>query len=850
MSSASNSGGLGKVLLGSAGAALLALAAAPAMAASVTWCAEAYTVNLPGAPAVPMWGYRDVTTAGAAACDTPPASPRSAAAAPVITVPAGDTSLQITLVNRLGVPTSIVIAGQDLPADGGAAVMASDVVDVPASTVCVPTPGAAASAPEHPQNCRVRSFTGETAPGATRTYTFGSAARPLRAGTFLVQSGTHPQVQVQMGLAGLVRKDALPSVSSLSGKFLFSNPDWVYDTDVPVLLSEVDDAMHARIAATLGSADPGSWKAGNNTTFDYNPRFFLVNGVPFDGTSATDLPAPTFAGGYVVLRIANAGLKSRSLVLNNGHWKVLTEDGYPYPAPREQYSLLLPAGKTSDAQVSPVSLPQTLVLFDRRGGTDNADGSPLGGQVARLTMTSGGPAPTDIADLAISKTDGLSTVYVGDTVAYTIVVTNNGPNPVSNAPVSDPLPSNLGSASWTCAPAPSCTVASGSGAIAGGVNLAANASATFTLTGTVTGTAGTLVNTASVAAPSGMRDRVLLNNSATDSDTVLVRTADLAISKSHSPAVVVAGTAVQYAITVSNATGNTAVTTTVTDTLPAALTGASWTCLASAGSTCPAGGSGNIAAPVTLAIGGSATFTVSATVSGTASGTVSNTASLSVPANVTDPNSGNNSATDTMNVIGFPSIAVLDNFTRNNANTLNNGSNWSQVTLLNAAAIRVNSNQAFCANTGLIQPCALGGAAYWNNPTAGYGAKQAAALTIAATPLAGDSLVLKATGGSANTPASFVRVRITGTQVVVETTTNSGIGYTQHGTVNLALTTNDRLTALVDAGGGVYLWKNGVYAGNVQLPNVAAWTTGGGRIGMQLPNGARVDDFAGGTVTP
>ena len=37
--------------------------------------------------------------------------------------------------------------------------------------------------------------------------------------------------------------------------------------------------------------------------------------------------------------------------------------------------------------------------------------------------------------------------------------------------------------------------------------------------------------------------------------------------------------------------------------------------------------------------------------------------------------------------------------------------------------------------------------------------------------------------------------------------------------------------------------------GTRTLPNVALWTTGGGRIGMQLPGGgARVDDFAGGTV--
>ena len=416
MRSSKYSRGHRPVLLRSVAAGLLAFGASQAMAVNVSLCAEAYTVDLPGAAAVPMWGYRALTGApGESACGAPATTDVHT---PVLTVPANDPTLVVTLVNALRVPTSIVLAGQDLPYDGTgsmAPVHATDVTDLPASTVCAGPSAADLS-------CRVRSFTGETAPGATRVYTFGSTARPLRPGTFLYQSGTHPQVQVQMGLAGILAKDATPSVASLAGRFLFNNPDWVFDADAPVLLSEVDDAMHRNIANTLGSATPGSWKAGANSTLNYSPRFFLINGKPYDGTNATDLPVQTFNGGYVVLRMANAGLRSRSLVLNNGHWQVLTEDGNSYPAPREQYSLLLPAGKTSDAQIS-VAVPATgvdksLALFDRRGGTDNADTNPLGGQVARIALTSGGPAPTDVADLSVSKSDGLATVFVGDAITY------------------------------------------------------------------------------------------------------------------------------------------------------------------------------------------------------------------------------------------------------------------------------------------------------------------------------------------------------------------------------------------------------------------------------------------------
>lgn len=207
----------------------------------------------------------------------------------------------------------------------------------------------------------------------------------------------------------------------------------------------------------------------------------------------------------------------------------------------------------------------------------------------------------------------------------------------------------------------------------------------------------------------------------------------------------------------------------------------------------------------------------------------------------------------------LPSLPVLDNFDRANANTLNNGANWSQIVLLGAAAIRVNANQAFCANTGIIPPCGLGGAAYWNNPTTGFGASQAAAFTFANTTLNGDSLVLKATGGTATLPASFIRVRYSttaGGQVVVETTTNSGGSYTTRGTLTAfgGFANGDTMTAMVDAAGVVYVWKNSTSApiGSVSIPTSGpgsfSQASGTGRIGVQLPNGARVDNFAGGTL--
>ncbi|MEP7337889.1 MAG: hypothetical protein ABI977_09095, partial [Acidobacteriota bacterium] len=261
---------------------------------------------------------------------------------------------------------------------------------------------------------------------------------------------------------------------------------------------------------------------------------------------------------------------------------------------------------------------------------------------------------TPQADLAITKTNSATSVVPGKTTAYTIVVTNNGPSAVSNALVTDTLSASISSATWTCvassgpAGGSNCDAANGAGGINATVDLAPSGTATFTLTSTVAANAtGTLSNTATVAPPTGVTDLAAGNNSATDGPDTISGQADLAITKTNGVTSVAAGGTTTYTIIVTN-NGPSAVTgATVTDTLPAAINNASWTCVPSAGSSCAsASGSGSIATTVNLAGGGTAIFTVTAQISGNASGTLSNTATVAAPAGVTDPTPANNSATD------------------------------------------------------------------------------------------------------------------------------------------------------------------------------------------------------------
>ena len=133
-----------------------------------------------------------------------------------------------------------------------------------------------------------------------------------------------------------------------------------------------------------------------------------------------------------------------------------------------------------------------------------------------------GGVVTTKTDLSITKTDGAAAAVPGNPISYTIVVMNGGSVP-GVASVADTFPAAITNVSWTAVGAGDATGFSpaGNGSIADTVNLPAGASVTYTVTGTIDGAAaGTLSNTATVAAGANTIDTNAANNSATDTDTL------------------------------------------------------------------------------------------------------------------------------------------------------------------------------------------------------------------------------------------------------------------------------------------------------------------------------------------
>lgn len=257
---------------------------------------------------------------------------------------------------------------------------------------------------------------------------------------------------------------------------------------------------------------------------------------------------------------------------------------------------------------------------------------------------------TLFADLSVTKTDGQSSSVPGTPVAYTIVVTNAGPDAASGAVVFDAPPAVLSGVSWTCSASPgSSCPASGTGAINHTVSLQPAGAVTYALIGTLDPSAtGTLANTAAVTTPAGVSDVNPGDNSATDTDA-LTPEADLAVVLADSVDPAGTETGLTYTLQVTNAGPSTAAATVLSDALPSGVGFVSSTpgapvCAEAAGTvTCTLPG---------LPPSASSTVSIDVVVRAGTMGTLVDSAS--VTGNEPDPDPANNGAMETTQVFLRP----------------------------------------------------------------------------------------------------------------------------------------------------------------------------------------------------
>ena len=261
------------------------------------------------------------------------------------------------------------------------------------------------------------------------------------------------------------------------------------------------------------------------------------------------------------------------------------------------------------------------------------------------TAGTGNPAnfnTTSVADLNIANSDNQSQYTPGTTLTYTIAVNSSGPNNVTGAIVANTFPAG---STWTAVFAGGATGnASGNGSINETVNIPLTGSIVYTAIVPIPSSqTGSLNNISTVTVPAGVTDPNLANNEAQDLDTQN-SIADLSITNTDGQATFIAGSTHTYTVVVKNNGPSDVTGATVTNSLPAAST---WAAVFTGGATGAANGTGDINASVNIPSGGTITYTVTVPIPGTQVGSFASTATVTAPTGVTDPNTANNTATDT-----------------------------------------------------------------------------------------------------------------------------------------------------------------------------------------------------------
>jgi len=329
---------------------LLTVMAGESVAAEYWLRVGAANMTLANGKTVPVWGFaldtdnNFTTTEGAV---TVPG--------PTLRVGSDDNALIIHLMNNLSEPVSLNILGQRLTNNGGPV-----WTNFPEDTETW-----SGSRPAGNYTARVRSFTHETQPGEVGEYRWDS----FRTGTYMLQSGTNPAKQVQMGMFLPVVKDAAKGVAYEGVP---------YDSELIVVFHEVDPVIQMAIAAGKYGAVPG---ATIGSSVEYEPKYFLMNGMsyPDKGMLHINGTGPFFKGERLLIRVLNAGLETHVPTVQGLYMSQWAEDGNKLAYPKEVYGFELPPGKTADAiLVSPNNPPWKTPFYDAKMNFNNNGASPGG----------------------------------------------------------------------------------------------------------------------------------------------------------------------------------------------------------------------------------------------------------------------------------------------------------------------------------------------------------------------------------------------------------------------------------------------------------------------------------------
>ncbi|MBN2046321.1 MAG: DUF11 domain-containing protein, partial [Anaerolineaceae bacterium] len=429
------------------------------------------------------------------------------------------------------------------------------------------------------------------------------------------------------------------------------------------------DDVSAQSVTNIASASiDGVTSATDEVTVSQAPDLAItiddgVTSVDAGGTTTYTIVVtnngPSTVTGAILSNIAVSGL-SKTAVVCSGTSECVTaptvselESGtfaLPELAPGETYQIDV----TVDVTATTGSVTNSATIAAPSGVTDSDESNNSASDTDTID---------EVADLAITINDGVTSVDAGGTTTYTIVVTNNGPSSVTGAILEVPSATGLSKTAVVCSGTSECVTAPTVSELESGAfalpALAPGETYQIDVTVDVTATSGSVTNSATIDAPSGVTDSDESNNSASDTDTI-DEVVDLAITINDGVTNVDAGGTTTYTIVVTNNGPSTVTGAILSDP---AVSGLSKTAVVCSGTsecvTAPTVSeleSGTFALP---ALAAGETYQIDVTVNVTATtGSVTKEATIEAPSGVTDSDESNNSASDTDTIDEVADLAI------------------------------------------------------------------------------------------------------------------------------------------------------------------------------------------------
>ncbi|MFC4639126.1 beta strand repeat-containing protein [Deinococcus hohokamensis] len=282
--------------------------------------------------------------------------------------------------------------------------------------------------------------------------------------------------------------------------------------------------------------------------------------------------------------------------------------------------------------------------------------------------------PTVAPAITVAKTASVTNAKPGDTITYTITVTNSGTAAATGVKLTDAIPANTTyvAGSTTTNGAATADSTGGTMPYASGAQIGSASGYPGVLTvgagKEVVVTFRVKVNNPYPAAGGGISNVANVTYAGGPSGGVTSPAAttsignDLGITKTNNVNQVASGKTTTYTVRVTNY-GPSSVTGATVQDVATGMTLGGVTCTAAAGNTCVTAPTTNPYTLPTLASGAFYEVNVMATITAT-SGTVSNKVTVTPPAGSADSNSSNDTATDTDTIYVLPNV-TLTKYVRN-----------------------------------------------------------------------------------------------------------------------------------------------------------------------------------------